>query len=116
MEIFKSKAILIILILKVLYAFVIHQKCNCDNKKTKNVLTYLSIPFPIITGIICLVKYRKNTKDIFTVLITLIFTLVCTVAIGTMYEDNTEVKYYEKDGTSHKYLFDMCYTDADGNV
>lgn len=107
---------MLILLLKALYAFVIHQKCNCDNKKTKNVLTYLSIPFPIITGIVCLVRYRKSTKDIFTVLITLIFTLVSTVAIGTMYGDNTNVKYYDKDGTSHTYLFDMRYTDADGNV
>lgn len=117
-ETFKIICRILIILLKALYAVVIYFKCNCDDKKTRNVLTYLSIPFPIIVGIICLTKYKKSIKDSLAILITLIAFLASVVLVGYVSIsnfNNSQVKYYDKDGTAHAYAFDVSFTDIDGN-
>lgn len=109
----------IIIVIKILYAVTIYFKCNCGSKRTRNVLTYLSFPFPIITGIICITKYKKKSKDTIIVLAMLIFSLVSTVGVGvayTYYGDNeSSVIYYDKDGTAHSYAFEVSFEDREGN-
>lgn len=105
----------LIIALKALYATIIYSKCKCYDKKTRNIFTFLSIPFPIIIGIICITKYKKSVKDISVILITLIFSLVSITALGFVSEYNSMEKYYDKDGTAHVYKFDVVYTDVEGN-
>lgn len=122
--------------LKVIYPAIIYHKCNCDNKKIKNVLTYLSIPFPIITGIVFCLKYSKRKKDSLAVLIllfTVIFSLVLTgyaysktdtliVQSDMIFKDSEGNSYeFDFDKTGYDYLYkessneslnaDLCYID-----
>ncbi len=114
-QLFTILSYIIVVIFKILYALVIYFKIKCDNKKTRNVLTFLSIPFPIVTGIICIAKYKKNIKDIIIVLITLIFSLVSVIAVGFIFTNDDSNKYYDKDRTVHSYASDIVFTDTEGN-
>ncbi|MCM1115435.1 MAG: hypothetical protein NC397_08070 [Clostridium sp.] len=97
---------ILISIIKAFYAIVIYYKCN-----DKKILVALSVPFPIITGIICAAKYRKNVKDAFIIIIALIIFLVSGTAVSFAFRE----KYYDKDGTVHIYLYDVSFTDTEGN-
>ncbi len=105
----------IILIFRIIYATVINFKCNCADKKIRNLLTFLSFPFPIITGIICVTKYRKSVKDIIIVIITLIFSLASIMTVSIISAYNEHEKYYDRDGTAHIYASDVIFTDTDNN-
>ncbi len=105
----------IIVVIKVLYAVTIYCKCKYDNKKERNVITFLSIPFPIIIGIICITKYKKSTKDTFIILLTLVLYLVSIIAVGAIYTYSTQEKYYDKDGKVSVYASDIIFTDDYGN-
>lgn len=127
-NIFSDKALVIIisciiLIFKALYAFVIYHKCEWTNKKTRNVLTYLSFPFPIITGIICISKQKKYGKTISTILIAvttyiigiILVSLAAIYSVSFISAVNNHEKHYDKDGTFHIYAFDVIFTDTDNN-
>ena len=55
----------LILLFKATYALLIYYRFNYPSKKIRNVMTALSTMFPIITGIVCIVKYRRSKKDVF---------------------------------------------------
>lgn len=105
----------IIIVIKLLYSTVIYFKIDCNSKKTRNVLTFLSIPFPIITGVICIVKYRKSTKAAIAIFAVLVLSLASTVGIGTAYEYSRHEKYYSSDGTAHIHPYDVSFMDEKGN-
>lgn len=52
----------LVVLFKAVYVVLICYRFNYPNKKTRNVMTALSIAFPIITGIVCIVKYRRSKK------------------------------------------------------
>lgn len=105
----------LIFLLRVIYSSVIFFKISCSSKKTRNVLTYLSFPFPIITGIICIVKYRKSLKDSIIILVTLVFTLVSMLIMGTAYTYSQSEKYYDRDKTEHINSYSVNFVDEKGN-
>lgn len=104
-----------VFLFRLLYAFVIYKKVDCDSKKTRNLLFALSFPFPIITAIICIVKYRKSVKDLIIILVTLVVSMASVLAIGVAYTYTQIEKYYDKDGTQHLSPYEMNFTDAQGN-
>lgn len=106
----------LVLIFKALYAWVIYKKCNYEDVKKRNILTFLSIPFPIITGIICIIKNKKNAKNILIILISFVLSLAFVVGTAVAYTYNNTVKYYDKEGNTYYNLPDMVYTDAQGNT
>lgn len=114
-KIFEIICFVLILLFKVLYAVTIYFKCNWTSKGIRNTLTVLSIPLPIITCIICTIKYKKSIKNNLIIILTLILSLVSVLALNFTYSYNSKTKYYDKDGTEHIHLFDMTFTDADGN-
>lgn len=105
----------VIILMKVLYAVTIFFKCKYDNKRIRNVITFLSILFPIIIGIVCIIKYKKSTKDAFIILITLILYLFSIIAVGAIHTNSVQEKYYDKEGKAHTYASDITFTDTDGN-
>lgn len=108
--------IVVLLIFRVLYATVIYYKANFSNQKTRNLLTFLSFPFPIVTGIICIVKYRKSAKNSIIILVTLVISLVSVMTINLVYTYVQKEKYYDNNGTEHLYAYDVNFTDVKGNV
>lgn len=106
---------LLIFIFRVIYSSVIYFKIDCNNKKTRNVLTFLSFPFPIITGIICVAKYRKSMKDAIIVLVTLIISLASMLLISTMFIYTQSDKYYDKDKTEYMNASSVNFVDKEGN-
>lgn len=127
-NIFSDKALSIILccfilIIRALYAFVIYYKCKWTDRKTRNVLTFLSFPFPIIIGIICISKQKKYGKAISTILIAVIayiigiilISLIAIYSVSFLSVYGSHEKYYDRDGTSHIYAYDVVFTDADNN-
>lgn len=104
------------IVFKILYALVIYFKIKCDNKKTRNILTFLSLPFPIVIGIICITKYRKNIKDTLTIIIILLFAITSTIALNCISAHKDEQReYFDKDSTKHTYASDVVFTDTEGN-
>lgn len=126
---------LITIIFKIAYAAVIYSECDFNSTKQRKFLTFLSVPFPIITGIVCMIKNRKNIKNVFIIFIVLLFYLAS--AIGTVYfHGHSEVEEvvfndfggneytfdFEKTGYDYLYIngtkerlnADLCYLDADG--
>ncbi len=104
-----------LLVCRVVYAMAIYYKIDCESKATRNMLAFLSFPFPMITGIICTVKYRKSVKDAVIILIVFVFSLASTMLVSAVYSYSQAEKYYEKDGTEHLNLYDMRFTDVKGN-
>lgn len=102
-----------IFLIRISYAIAIYYKTNCISKKTRNILTFLSFPFPIITGIICAFKYKKSTKDSILILIMLALSLALTIS-GT-YTYNQSEKFYDKDATEQVDYYDRTFIDEKGN-
>ena len=115
MDLYKIIIYILIIVIKLLYSTVIYFKIDCNSKKTRNVLTFLSFPFSIITGVICIVKYRKSTKAAIAIFAVLVLSLASTVGIGTAYEYSRHEKYYSSDGTAHIHLYDVSFMDEKGN-
>lgn len=107
--------ILLIVSIRLLYSIMIYAKISGSNEKTRNVLSFLSLLFPIITGIICVVKYRKSTKAAMAIIAALVLSLASTVGIGTAYEYGRHEKYYSGDGTAHIHHYDVSFMDEKGN-
>lgn len=105
----------IILIFKIIYATVIKLKCNCEDKKIRNLFVFLSFPCPIITGILCATLYKKSVKDNIIIIITLIFSLASILTVSIFSAYNEREKYYDRDGTAHIYASDVVFTDTDNN-
>ncbi len=110
-------AAVLILIFKLLYAIAIYYRCKNLPKKTSNVLTILSVPFPIITGFICLIKYKNtaNGKDKIKSLIIFIVSILFLVfgAYFNAYSNNH--KWIDSQGNGHKYFYESVYEDTEGN-
>lgn len=106
---------ILIMIFKVLYMVVIYHKCNYDTKAKRNLLTFLSIPFPIIICIICVTKYKRSNKDSIIIFITLILYIVSIFVVGNVFSTDERVMYYDKDGIAHNYAYDVTFTDEEGN-
>lgn len=108
-------AIIISLSFRIVYAVVIYCKINCDNKKVRNLMTFLSFPFPIITSMIYVVKYKKSVKDIIIVITTLAISLSSTILINTAYTYNQNEKYYDRNGTVYTNSYSVPFIDIKGN-
>lgn len=108
-------AIIILLILKITYSAVIYSKINCSSKKTRNLLTYLSIPFPIITGIICVTKYKKSLRDLIAILITLMISTATIMTISVIYTYSQGEEFYDKNGEEHIHPYNVSFIDSDSN-
>ncbi len=111
----KLFTVLLLLIFRVVYSVIIYCKIDCSNKKLQNALTFLSFPFPIITGIICVVKYRKSLKDAVIILITLVVSLTSIFLISIAYGYNQNEKYYDKERNGYINAYDMSFIDIKGN-
>lgn len=99
------------IVAKVLYAYSIYTRCKDIKKSTRNVLCFLSIPFPIITGIICLAKTKgtKNTAKSIVAFILSIIVLLAGAGIysATIMQDNMR---YDTKGNTYAYSTDViCY-------
>lgn len=114
-KLYTAIAVIILLILRIIYAAVIYSKINCSSKKTRNLLTYLSIPFPIITGIICVTKYKKSLKDLIAILITLMISIASIMTISVIYTYSQGEKFYDKNGEEHIHPYNVSFIDSDSN-
>ena len=115
-EMLKVICSILVFVFKSIYAAVIYNKCNCENKKTRNIICVLSLPFPIITGIICITKYKKSFKDTITIIITFFFSIASIIVINSLYTNKSSVKYYDKNGNSSFYKYEVSFTDKEGNT
>jgi len=106
---------ILIIVIKLLYSTVIYFKIDCNSEETRNVLTFLSFPFPIITGVICIVKYRKSTKAAIAIFVALVLSFISMIAIISAYEYSQHEKYYSGDGSAHIHLYDVSFMDEKGN-
>lgn len=102
----------LVVLFKAVYVVLICYRFNYPNKKTRNVMTALSIAFPIITGIVCIVKYRRSKKDVLE-LISVFILFVAAICTASYF---AVTKYYDNDG--QQYFFDdkVQYEDHDGNT
>lgn len=100
------------LLFKIVYAVVIYYRFDYPNKKTRSVLTALSFMFPIITGIVCIVKYKRSKKDVF-VLVSVFVAFVVAIGIAGYY---ALTKYYDKEGNQYYTDVDVPYIDYEGNT
>ena len=114
-KVFEIICWIVLILIKVLYSVTIFFKCKYDNKRIRNVITFLSMPFPIITGLICITKYKKSKKDAFIILITLGLYLFSIIAVGVIYNSSSQGKYYDKEGNAYTYVTDIVFTDNYGN-
>lgn len=103
-------------ILKILYCVALHYKCRWDSAKQRNRLVFLSIYFPVIIGIICLIKHRKNTKnDIIIVTSLLLFLLSFAAVFGVNYY-YTSHRYYDKNHVGYAFMYEVVHYDRAGNT
>lgn len=100
------------LLFKIVYALLIYYRFDYPNKKIRNVLTTLSTIFPIITGIVCIVKYRRSKKDAFT-LISVFVLFSVLIGISSYFALH---KYYDNEGNKYYSDTDVIYNDYDGNT
>lgn len=119
-EILTSKAAVIlsycvIFLFKVLYAVTIYKKCDHLSKKQRNILTYLSLPLPVITGIICIVKCKKQFKKQITLFLMLVITLVAFILSVLIISYNNEPKFYDSKGDVYTQNSDVLFYDTNGN-
>lgn len=114
-EIFTNKTIIeiIVLIIRLLFPIAIYFKGNFENKRKRNLFTFLAYLFPIITAIICIKKYTKSIKDVVIILFILVFSLVSLFSIGIAY--NNSQKYYDQTGSKHINDYSIIFTDSEGN-
>lgn len=106
---------LLINLSRVLLVTVVCLKCDFGYSSKRNAFIVLTIFFPIITSIVCMVKYKRSAKDAFVILFTLIFILASVMGIGAVYRYYNSEKFYDREGTRYTNFSDMVYTDADGN-
>lgn len=111
MDLYKIIIYILIIVIKLLYSTVIYFKIDCNSEETRNVLTFLSFPFPIITGVICIVKYRKSTKAAIAIFVALVLSFISMIAIISAYEYSQHEKYYSGDGSAHIHLYDVSFMD-----
>lgn len=100
-----------VLLIRILYSALIYFKCSFPNKKVQNLLTSVSFVFPTIAGIICIVKYRRRTKDVVLIVTAFAVLIAAAIFVGNYYS----VKFYDKTGneiSSEKYI---TYADRDNN-
>lgn len=100
-----------VLLIRILYSALIYFKCSFPNKKVQNLLTSVSFVLPTIAGIICIVKYRRRTKDVVLIVTAFAVLIAAAIFVGNYYS----VKFYDKTGneiSSEKYI---TYTDRDNN-
>lgn len=114
-DLYNALLIFLIVAVRIIYSIIISQSINCA-KKTKNALTFLSFPFPIIIGIICLFKYKKNRKSIINIFIGLSVLIVAVLGVSYAYLSvNNSAEYYDRSGNAHKNLYDVVFYDTSGN-
>lgn len=105
----------IIIVIKALYAAVIYNKCNSENRTVCSILCALSFPFPIITGVLCITKYKRSLKDVFIVIITFVCSFASIVMFNVLYVYSSPVKHYDREGKPHLFKSEMFFTDREGN-
>ena len=115
----KSEAALfvsiVVIICKAVFANIIYKNSTELDKWKRGILTRFSISFPIITGIVCIVKCNQGTKKKVKILLSLLLTLgisvTVTIVVSSAYIDN----YYDAEGNAHFYQSDVFYLDKNGN-
>lgn len=102
----------LILLFKATYALLIYYRFNYPSKKIRNVMTTLSTMFPIITGIVCIVKYRRSRKDVFA-LVSVYLLFAVSISVASYFALH---KYYDNEGNKYYSDTDVIYQDYEGNT
>lgn len=105
----------IIIAARIFYAVVIYIKCKDLSKPLRNVLTYLTLPFPVITGIVAAVECKRKPKNSVFIIISLVIYIAVFLTAGLALTYNQTVKYYDREGNVHFDSASMTFQDADGN-
>lgn len=107
--------ICIIIAARIFYAVVIYVKCKDLSKPLRNVLTYLTLPFPFITGIVSAVECKRKPKNSIFIIISLIIYSVVFLTSGLALAYNQSEKYYDREGNEYFNPFSVTFQDVDGN-
>lgn len=107
---------IIIIATKLINMVTVSKNIECD-KKVKNLLSFLAFPFPIITSIICCIKYKKDNKSVRNILINLFVVLVVPVIVSSTFNNSNSNQdtHYDMKGNAYKGLYDVVYYDKTGN-
>lgn len=111
----KYNVIIIILAIRFVYSTLVYLKISCSANK-RILLAFLSFLFPVITGIICSVKYKRSPGSSVVILVSLVISLGLVLFTSVTYMFiNQSPKFYEKNGTMHLLNTDVIYEDEQGN-
>lgn len=105
----------VIVICKTIYAVVIYKNSIELGKWKQGLLSGSSLAFPIITGIICIVKCKQGKSTRAKILLSLVLTLGISAAAVITVSNAYAVKYYDANGGSHGYTSQVFYKDREGN-
>lgn len=107
---------IIIIATKLINMVTVSKNIECD-KKVKNLLSFLVFPFPIITSIICCIKYKKDNKSVRNILINLFIVLVAPVIVSLTFNDSSSNQdtYYDMNGNAYKGFYNVVYYDKTAN-